>query len=107
MSRSFHYRHSLEDVKKYLTEQGYQTTELYYRDGGGPFGFSVEDTLIEVDHDMRFVHPVTGDLLTACQGMVGLHNNPFSPGFTLEKAERSLNLYQKLYRRCRKPPPKA
>jgi|GEM_PF-5386712 len=101
MGRSFRYNAAPEVVRAYVTDLGYQTDDAHYQHGGEPFGFTIRDTTIQVSYPTISKHSSTGDLITAIPGVVSLDNNPYSSGYTHDKAERSISLYRKLYRRFR------
>ena len=96
MSRAFVYYVEPEEVKKYLTDLGYQTENLHNRSQGQIGGFAVIGTTVQVGYDLI----VAGRF--AAERRIAVLTDPLHTGNDLEKLERSLKLYQKLYNRFRK-----
>ena len=108
MARRFRYYATPDDIKEYLTGLGYKLENLYnVQDKTEVTGFSISGTDVQLDYDIRSRHPITGDLLTLGFGMIGLYSNVHTPEYTLERADRSLKLYERLHRRFSKPPTRA
>ena len=97
MARKFRYYAKPEEIKQYLIERGYSIQDLYSRYETEPTGLAIVDTTVRLDYDL-----VIGESVVA-EGMITMRNTPITTGGDPEKAERSLKLYQKLYRRFSKP----
>jgi hypothetical protein len=78
---------------------GYQTQNIHLPSIQEPIGFEVTDTTVK----LTFGGHIGGYYLGL--GTIGLHNYRLLIGDEVEAeiAERSLKLYQKLYRRYHKP----
>ncbi|MCG8351305.1 MAG: hypothetical protein MI924_26330 [Chloroflexales bacterium] len=100
--RRFCYSAEPEEIKTYLAEQDYHTEEVYNREGDQAIGFAVSNTTIEVGYPSILENPSSGELMSSGQPMISMRNSPITTGGGTEKTERSLALYQKLYRRFRK-----
>jgi hypothetical protein len=95
-SRAFSYTGPAEAVRDYLTTAGYETDALYDRAGETIIGFTIRDTTIQVSYALLV------DGRAAGEPMISLRNSLITTGGDQAKAERSLQLYHKLYRRFRK-----
>jgi hypothetical protein len=108
MTRKFRYYVPPDVVKQYLSSLGLQITENYGRDGT-EIGFTVSDSTVGLNYDIRREQRVVGF------GMIYLQDSrlvpdPTNPHNSLVDADpevyaRSRKLYQKLYRRFSKPKP--
>lgn len=102
--KRFCYHTEPKEIKMYLAELGYQTEELYNRAGDHAIGFAICNTTITVGYPSTIENPGSGEFMSSGQPMISMRNSPITTGGNEEKAERSLVLYQKLYRRFRKRP---
>ena len=96
MSRQFPYYVEPDEVRQYLNELGCQTEDIYNREQDKVVGFLVCDTSVIVGYDL-----VSSGRIVA-QREIAFKNDPYWTGGDSEKEERSLKLYQKLYRRFHK-----
>jgi hypothetical protein len=103
VSGKFIYYAEPEEIKEYLTELGYQTEEAYYASGEGPFGFNVPGTTLQVGYDTVFPNALTGKVAAVAYGSISVSNSAFATGVDNEIADRSIELYNKLYRRFSRP----
>jgi hypothetical protein len=95
--RRFRYYATPDELKRFLHGLGYETQDVYSQNGERVTSFRVSDANIDVGYDIVVQGRVVG------HGLVGLNTNPFQPDYSPGKAEASLKLYQKLYRKFRKP----
>jgi len=96
MSRQFPYYVEPEEVRKYVHELGYQTEEIYNHEQSKVVGFLVVGTSVIIGCNL-----ISNGKIIA-QREIAFKNDPYWIGDDSRKAERSLKLYQKLYRRFRK-----
>jgi hypothetical protein len=97
--RRFRYFASPEEVRQYVASLDYKTQDMYLPNIQEPIGFEVIDTTV------KLTYGGTIDGYNMGFGTIGLHNHGLLDGddVDVEIAERSLKLYQKLYRRYHKP----
>ncbi len=96
-SRHFAYSDEPEVIRRYITELGHSTDEIYDRDTKQATGFAIRGTTVRLGY-----HLVTQGMLSPAHPTIFLLNTPKTTGGDLEMAERSIKLYQQLYRRFRK-----
>jgi hypothetical protein len=99
--RHFIYQVSPAELKDYLHQSGYETEELFNREGTQTLGFKVSKTTLVVGY------PIWLQGREVAKGGVTLRNTPDATQGKLEMAEQSLKLFHKLYRRFRFCKPKS
>ena len=98
-SRHFRYNSEPEQIRDYLSGLGYATDEIYDRDTKQATGFAIRGTTVRLGYWL-----VTQGMISPAHPTIFLLNTPETTNGDLEMAERSMKLYQKLYRRFRKRP---
>ena len=98
MARHFRYEVESEDIQGYVMKLGYITENCYNPDRSKIIGLSICGTTILIGYDIMIGNQVVSSR------EISMMNNPFSIGSDNEKEERSIKLYQKLYRRYHKRP---
>ena len=96
MSRQFPYYVEPEEVIKYVHELGYQVEAIYNHEHSKVVGFLVVGTSVIIGSDLI----ANGKFIA--QREIAFKNDPYWIRDDFRKAERSLKLYQKLYRTFRK-----
>lgn len=105
MLRKFVYDAAATEIRKYVEQLGFETVDNYSRDGQEIIGFSVVDTTVSLNYDIKLGDDTLG------QGMISLHDSRLVPDpnnshnsiidADATRYAKSLKLYQKLYRRFR------
>jgi hypothetical protein len=105
--RKFQYYATREEVAHFLKLLGYETVEIYDRHRQEALGYKIVDTTIDLSYDLVLNGMLVG------HGMIRLLRDSLDPdpdnplnrlvNNDLERYERSLKLYRKLYRQFGKP----
>jgi hypothetical protein len=98
-SRHFAYGDEPEVIRNYITDLGCITDEVYDRDTKQATGFAIRGTTVRLGYRL-----VTQGMMSPAHPTIFLLNTPETTNGDLEMAERSMKLYQKLYRRFRRRP---
>jgi hypothetical protein len=98
ISRSFVYRSKPEEIKDFLTINGYLTKEIYDQKGNHIIGFMVINTTIKVSYSSTVRNPISGEPMTVGEPTVSIRNSPVTTSGDVQKAEKSLRLYRLLHR---------